>query len=109
MSQAVPIACSLPAAERPDRSGLMADLGATRLTGVRTEALEATLRFANDEETRAGLRSFVDAESQCCPFFEFELRYQDGAEVLDVRAPQGGEWAIRALVAGFVVGWGSFE
>ena len=105
MSHAVPIACSLPAAERPDRGALMADLGARSLTGVRSQQLEATLRFANDEETRASVRSFVDAESECCPFFEFELRADDGAHTLDVRAPEGGEWAIRGLVAGFVAGW----
>ena len=107
MSEAVPIACNLPAGERPDRSALMADLGARSLTGVRSQQLEATLRFANDEETLASVTSFVDAESECCPFFKFELRADDDAHILDVRAPEGGEWAIRGLVAGFVAGWPS--
>ena len=96
-----PIACSLGPAELSDRAQLVGELGRS-LLAVDAGGTRAILRFAGN-----GLRleEFVRAESECCPFFDFELSGDDGATTLAVAAPQGGDWAVRALVAGFVAGW----
>lgn len=104
MPQTVPVACSLTAHERPDRQRLMSALG-EGLIAVDAEGREASLSFAKDQGQ--AIDRFVESESECCPFFGFEIN--DGAEstVLSVTAPEGGEWAVRGLVAGFVAGWGA--
>ncbi len=103
-SESVPIACRLSAAERPRRAALMARLGSESLLEVQTRGLRAVLRF-RDDGALPGLREFVSAESDCCPFFAFSIDRAAGRPTLDVSAPEGGEWAIRGLVAGFVRGW----
>ena len=105
MPQTTSIACSLDQAELPDRASLMEDLG-RGLVAVEADGLRASLRFESD---RARIEEFVRAESACCPFFEFGVGKDGGATTLRVGAPEGGEWAVRGLVAGFVTGWGGFE
>ena len=102
MPQTIPIACSLDAADLPDRASLLETLG-QHLVAVQTEGLRATLSFSRD---RTWLDEFVRAESSCCPFFEFEVAQDAETTILRVGAPEGGEWAVRGLVAGFVAGWG---
>jgi hypothetical protein len=102
MPETIPIACSFEQSELPDRAALMAELGAG-LVAVEADGLHASLCF---EECRAGLEDFVRAESDCCPFFDFQLSEERGQTLLRVGAPEGGEWAVRGLVAGFVAGWG---
>ena len=102
MPTTIPIACSLDQAALPERGAQMARLGRA-LTAVRAEGLRARLRFPLDR--RAEVEAFVAAESDCCPFFAFEQAPRDGEIELTVSAPEGGEWAVRGLVAGFVAGW----
>jgi hypothetical protein len=99
----IPIACSLEAAERPQREASLKGLGRT-LAAVEAEGLEARLAFPSIR--RADLEAFVEAESGCCPFFDFAITDEDERVHLEVRAPEGGEWAVRGLVAGFISGWG---
>ena len=102
MPQTIPIACSLDQAELPGRAKLMQELGGT-LTAVEANGLRASLTFRCD---RSRVEDFVAAESGCCPFFEFEVAEAGETTSLSVGAPEGGEWAVRGLVAGFVAGWG---
>jgi hypothetical protein len=99
--QTIPIACSLDRSELSDRARLMKDLG-RNLVAVEADGLSASLRFDAD---RARVEEFIRAESRCCPFFDLELRSEAGVSTLHVGAPEGGEWAVRGLVAGFVDGW----
>ena len=102
MPQTIPIACSLDQAELGDRAQQMEGLGRS-LVAVDAEATTATLRFAGG---KVRLEEFVQAESACCPFFEFELTEKAETTTLRIGAPEGGDGAVRALVAGFVAGWG---
>jgi hypothetical protein len=102
MAQSIPIACTLDQAGLPARASLMEELGRA-LVAVDAEGLRASLRF---EAERARLDEFVGAESACCSFFEFEVTADAAATTLRVGAPEGAEWAVRGLVAGFVAGWG---
>lgn len=101
MPQTIPIACSLDQAELGERAQLIEELGRS-LLAVDAEAT-ATLRFAGG---KVRLEQFVQVESACCPFFEFELSEEAETTTLRIGAPEGGETAVRALVAGFVAGWG---
>ncbi len=102
MPQTIPIACSLDQTELGNRAQLMRELGGS-LVAVGAEATTATLRFAGG---KVRLEEFVQAESACCPFFEFELTEKAETTTLRIGAPEGGDVAVRALVAGFVAGWG---
>ena len=98
MSQDLPIACSLTAAELPARLAEIEALGRDAL--VRREA-DGRLRFHGDERTRERLEAIVAAESQCCSFLDFELR-RDGTElVLSIDAPAEAAGVADALASAF--------
>jgi hypothetical protein len=103
MSATIPIACSLEQADRPRRIELLAELGRS-LVAVDADGLQASLRFDSGPKR---LKDFVRAESECCPFFDFAIDEGPASITLSVGAPEGGEFAIRGLVAGFVAGWGA--
>ena len=102
MPETIPIACTLEQADLPERAELLARLG-QRLDGVEAGGLAARLRFPADDEDE--LRRLMTLESSCCPFFSFDLVESGDRLELRVSAPEGGEWAVRGLVAGFVAGW----
>ncbi len=99
MPTPIPIACSLDAAGVERRGAELAELGRS-LSAVRYEGREAKLRFPL--AVREQVESLIEAESACCPFFAFELTERDEQLELAVGAPEGAEWAVRALVAAFV-------
>jgi hypothetical protein len=103
MPETVPIACSLEQSELLDRARAMARLGG-RLVAVEAEGRDARLRFA---ASHGAVDEFVRAESDCCPFFDFTVAERGEDVELRVGAPEGGEWAVRGLVAGFVAAWGA--
>lgn len=81
---------------------MMHELGGA-LTALEAGGRRAALTF---EGNRPQVDEFVAAESGCCPFFEFSVTEVRNATILTVGAPEGGERAVRGLVAGFVAGWG---
>lgn len=103
MSATTPIACSLDRSELSDRARSMAVLGES-LLAVEADGRHASLCFPATRHLE--LEELVRAESRCCPFFSFELTAAQQTVRLEVGAPEGGEWAVRGLVAGFVAGWG---
>jgi hypothetical protein len=102
MPNPIPIACNLDRVELPERRAELAALGEA-MTAVEAEGVHARLCFPADR--RDALTRFVQAESSCCPFFEFDLTDENDSVALIVTAPDDAEWAVRGLVAGFVAGW----
>ena len=78
----IPIACTITAAEVPDRVALMARLG-RRLERVERTERRALLHFTPDGEVEADLRRFAVDEKQCCQFWE--LTVEAGASGLMLR------------------------
>jgi hypothetical protein len=103
MPTEVPIACSLTADEMPGRIEDASRLGREGLLDLSTDGPRAELRFRAD--ARAGIERFVAAESECCPFFAFELSEDRGVAVLAIEAPADGAPMLRSVVAGIVSGW----
>ncbi len=102
MPETIPIACSLDQADLPARGEQMAELGQV-MTAIEAEGCEANLTFPVSR--RRDVEDFIRAESSCCPFFEFSLAEAGNDLKLSVSAPDGGDWAVRGLVAGFAAGW----
>jgi hypothetical protein len=91
-------ACTLTAAEMPDRLAETAALGRSLQSSVVVDG-RAVLRFRPDDETRARAAAFVAAESVCCSFLSFELLDEPDALVLTVDGPEGAEPIVAELVA----------
>jgi hypothetical protein len=99
MPTELPIACSLPASELPDRLAAMTEVGRTSLRSVSSEPNRAELRF--DSEAREQVVALVDAERQCCGFMEFSLEERDDEVMLRIEAPEGAEPVLEGLVSAF--------
>jgi hypothetical protein len=99
-----PIACSLSADELPRR---LAEIGALGRDALLGKGPAGELRFRNDAETRARLEAIVAAESECCPFLDFELLAHGDELRLRIGAEEGAEPIARDLVAAFQAGTGS--
>lgn len=102
MPETNPIACTLDAAELPERAVAMSQLG-EGLVAVHADGKEALFRFAAN---RDAVEEFARAESSCCAFFDFAINERENEIELGVSAPDEGTWAVRGLVAGFVAAWG---
>jgi len=98
MNTNTPIACSLTAAEMPQR---LAELSAIGRDGLLAVNEDGVMRFRGDEGTRERLEAIVAAESRCCAFLEFDLREDYPELVLAVHAPEGAEPLVRELVSAF--------
>lgn len=101
MPTELPIACSLSATELPVRLAEMADLGRSALIDVRSEPLEAQLRFAAGAGIRHRVEAVVAAESQCCAFLTMRVADEPDAVVLTISAPKGAEAVLAELVDAF--------
>lgn len=75
MPAQTPIACTLPGSELSARLESARELGGRALVGVSVADRRALLSFDGERE---GVEAFVAAESQCCPFFDFDIQ-QHGA------------------------------
>lgn len=99
MATELPIACSLTAAQLPERIAEMRELGRHSLRALTTGANRAELRFATQARERLG--ELVAAERECCGFMSFELEESRGEVVLRIEAPEGAEPVLEGLVAAF--------
>ena len=105
MSATTTIECS-PSSEEQEKWGAdLAAIGAESLLNVDTDGSNARLRFSGGEDVRAAIDAFVEAESTCCAFFEFQVDEAGGEIAVSIKAPADAMWATRALVAAFVSGW----
>jgi hypothetical protein len=81
----VPIACTLPSAELPERLAWIRQFTARRLTAHRLEGATLHLTYARD--ARAELARIVAGERQCCGFLRFDLHDTPDAIELTIEAP----------------------
>src|SRR4051794_41982215 len=88
MPNELPIACSLSAAELPERLAEMNDLGRSALLGVERKGTTAVLRFGHRAETSARLAAVVAAEARCCAFLDMTLRESPDALALTIRSEE---------------------
>ena len=91
----LPIACTLTAKEltiRQEDNGTLF----TQVSRVTELADGYAFQFPGTEEQIAQLLRFINAERQCCPFFVFELAFeqQEGPIWLRIRGPEG----VKAIV-----------
>lgn len=95
MTESLPIACTLSPAEMPRRAEQIRAVGRDGLIGADRGGRGAVLRFR--PEVRARVEEIVAAESACCAFLDFDLTEEDGAIVLRIAAPEGGDPAAQLL------------
>lgn len=97
----VPVeACTLPTADQPFRAAEFEDLFSTSLVAhhrVNGQWLRLHLADASGVETYT--RDLTAREAECCSFFDFEVRRQDGEVLVDVRVPEGKVVVLDGLAA----------
>lgn len=98
MRRELPIACSLSAAQLPER---LAEIGAQSRDSLIARGPSRLLRFRDDESTRARLDALIAAESECCSFLSFDLRRDRGDLVLSIGAPPEAQGVADALADAF--------
>jgi hypothetical protein len=101
MPAELPIACSLSAAELPERLAAIADLGRAALLAARIDPTSAELRFAAGSGVRRRVEAIVAAESQCCAFLAMRVEDEPDAVLLTITAPVGAELVLADLVDAF--------
>ena len=99
----LPVACTLGAADMRARQAELRALGEDGLVSNVMSGRTAVLRFRPDPDIRRRVEAAVAAESECCPFLDFELEHGEDATVLTVTAPDGAA----ETLAGFFSGQGS--
>jgi hypothetical protein len=98
-------ACTLPAAERPQRLAEFDGLFATALRGQ--ERLSPTrLRWWLDPAAEQAARDLASREAGCCPFFTFTFASAGGAVRLDVTVPQAHAGVLSELAGRAAAGTG---
>jgi hypothetical protein len=101
MPRDLPIACSLSAAELPQRLADMAAIGRADLLSSHAAGGRALLRFRRGPDTRRRLEAIVAAEAECCAFLTMELGETADAVELGIGAPDGAEPVLDDIVAAF--------
>jgi hypothetical protein len=101
MPNALPIACSLSAAELPERLAEMNDLGRAALLDVERKDTTAVLHFRSGGATGERLAAIVAAEARCCAFLDMTLRETHDALALTISAPPDAAPVLDELVAAF--------
>ncbi len=96
----LPVACTLGAAQRLTRQDEIA-----RLFNRRSEVRELddgyAVRFAGANDEAEALLRFIASERACCPFFTFELVFEEGQGPLwlRLRGPEGTKEIVEAMLA----------
>jgi hypothetical protein len=86
MNTETPIACTLSAAEQSRRFAASDAIAAQWMLDAKTTDGGVSMRFRAGAEQ--GLRELIAAESECCPFLEFELTREGPDLRLTVEGPE---------------------
>ncbi len=101
MPKELPLACSLDAAELPERLAQMAELGRSSLLTMESAERRAVLRFRLSPGTAERLATIVAAEEECCAFMTMNLARGPDAVELTIGAPPGAEPVLAEMVHAF--------
>lgn len=101
MTADVPIACTLTAADVPERLAQIAELGADTLISAEQTGTHAVLLFRSGAATDQRLAVVVAAEATCCAFLTMRLNVEDDSIALTIDGPPEAEPVVRDLVAAF--------
>ena len=101
MTSQLPVACSLSAAELPDRLAEMRAIGKTSFLGAEIHPRRAAIRFKPGADVARRLQSMVDKETRCCSFLAMSVTDRPGAVELEIVAPDGAEPLLEDFVAAF--------
>jgi hypothetical protein len=101
MTQHLPIACTLNAADFAEREALITELGRDALLSAHRDGARAELRFAAASGIRERVDAFVDGEKACCAFLTMDVADHGAEIVLTIGAPTDAEPAVTELVAAF--------
>jgi hypothetical protein len=101
MTEALPIACSLGAADLEQRLTAIGEIGAESLIDHETEGARHLLRFRSAAATRKRLEEIVAAEAACCAFLDLKLEECGGQLVLSIEAPADAQPIADELAAAF--------
>ena len=103
MTEEMPVACTLGAADLEQRLATIAEVGAASLIGREVDGERHLLRFRTDATTRKRLEEIVAAEARCCSFLDLALENRDGELILSIGAPEDGQAVAAGLAAAFGV------
>jgi hypothetical protein len=95
-----PIACTLGDADLKTRLAELRALGEDGLVSNVVNGRSAVLRFRPAPDIRRRVDAAVAAESECCPFLDFELEHGEDATVLTITAPDGAAEALAGVLSG---------
>jgi MerR family transcriptional regulator, copper efflux regulator len=90
----LPIACTLSGADQADRAAAWRAVVSDGAAAM--DERGARVRLARHAEPE--LRELIAAESECCPFLEFDLRHDGAGLRLRVSGPAEARPIIAALV-----------
>jgi hypothetical protein len=99
ITDAIPIACSLPAADYRQRMAETGQVARDALVDRRPIPGGARLTFEEIARVRRQLEAFIVAESSCCPFLIINLQSDGTHLVLDVTGPEMAAPIIEELFA----------
>ena len=96
----VAIACSLTSAEQRQRKQAMQAQLFASLSRVTELDDGYTLWFPRSEGQLAMIAHFIELESQCCAFLDFEIRVAAGGDsiAVDLTGPEGTKEVLQAMV-----------
>ena len=91
------IACSLSPGEQAERLDAVARLSKKALFGAEQTSEGLRLHFSAGPGVEDELKQLIKAESECCPFLEFQLKPRQDELVLQVDGPEQAQPVIHDL------------
>jgi DNA-binding transcriptional MerR regulator len=97
----MPVACTLPAAERPERAAAFASLFERVVDWDRTSR-RLEFRFADTAAVEEQIRGLTALESACCAFLSFGTRREADELIWEITAPGDEADAVLDELAAFI-------
>jgi hypothetical protein len=94
------VACTLDSAEQRERKAMLERELVPNIQGV-TERVDGwVLWFDRAPGRLASLATFVELESRCCAFLDFEIRVESGGDriALELSGPEGTKEMLQPLI-----------
>ena len=94
------VACTLGPAEKRERKAMLERELVPNLQEVEERADGYVLWFARTEGRLAAIASFVELESRCCAFLDFEIRVESNGDriALMLSGPEGTKELLQPLI-----------